>query len=307
MTHSCSATGFEEDLSALLDGELDEAREDEVNQHLETCGVCRQNHDKLKSVSRLFGKALGRESQEQEPGGFAMPDIWSALQDKLPGVCESILDDLSAYLDGELIAPAREGMAQHLAECSSCAAELKQLHAVKLMIEKGLQLPDSIQVDLWQSVKDRIEADCSVIRSELSAYLDREVAIGRHRAITAHLLECPDCKDLFVTTSQTSDLISRHYQPNLPADFDLWPAIAERMKVVPFEAREARPAPVRMPRRRLMAVAAAVIGGVVVAAAVLGGLTGNSAITPVTAEAYLIDSSLGEPGGAAEEVVYDRP
>ncbi len=286
------------DLSAYLDGELEQERQSTLASHLTSCALCRCQYDDCKSLSAAISQFSVQISQ-------AAPDLWESLATRLPAVCDLIQEDLSAYLDGELIAPAKEGVSIHLEQCSDCLGKFQDLSRVNGLLAKGFELPADFQVDIWSQVKSRLNEDCVLIRGELSAYVDKEVATLRHRAITGHLLECPDCKDEFVALSQSGDAIRSHYQPDLPDDFDLWPGIMARMQVVPFEAREKRKAALSV--RRLYAVAATVIAGVLAAIAIF--ITVHSAspqVTPVTAEAYLIDSSLGEPADVAEAVVYDH-
>jgi hypothetical protein len=137
----------------------------------------------------------------------------------------------------------------------------------------------------------------------------------RHREVTAHLTECVDCKDEFMALSTTGDVLRTSYQPEIPDDFDLWPALQAKINVVPFEKKEAAPAASAnggngrkvVPMRRLAAVAAAVVAGI---AATMIYITTtpsqNPSVEPITAEAYLIDQSLGEPANVAEAVVYEH-
>jgi anti-sigma factor RsiW len=217
-----------------------------------------------------------------------------------------VQNDLSAYLDGELLAPAKEGIDQHLEHCAGCLQKFQQLSQVNNLLSKGLQLPEEVNVDIWAGVKARLNDDCLVINSELSPFIDREVATLRHRAITSHLTECNDCTHQFNQLSETGDILRTYYQPQLSDDFDLWPAIEAQIKVVPLEAaKEKRRAP--NPVRRLSLVAAAVVAGVLAYVGFMWYAQNNQPqVQPVTAEAYLIDQSLGDPADVAEAVVYDH-
>jgi anti-sigma factor RsiW len=296
MALSCS--DFKEDLSPFVDGELDQHRHTAIASHLTDCSSCKIEHDSYRSLTRILQSSA---SQSKE----SAPDIWAALEAKLPGVCECIQEDLSAYLDGELIAPAREGISTHLEQCSVCLSKFNELSKVNTLLSKGLELPAEFEVDIWSKVKSRLNEDCILIKSELSAFIDKEVAILRHREITAHLLDCADCQSEFNGLAQAGESLRTHYQPVFPENFDLLPDIMSKMKVVPLESKsKTRPA---VAQRRLYAVAAAAILGVLASIGMFISFHSTApAVTPVTAEAYLIDSSLGEPGDNAEAVVYDH-
>jgi anti-sigma factor RsiW len=301
-----SCTDFKEDLSSFVDGELDQHRQSALSSHLSDCEPCRRNHEEFKKVTLLMQSAT---SKIQETA----PDLWSSLNSRMPSVCECVQEDLSAYLDGELIAPAKEGVTQHLETCSDCHAKFQELSSVTRLLSTGLQLPETFEVDIWSSLKTRLSEDCTLIRSELSAFIDREVPTLRHREITAHLTECGECKDQFMGLSETGDALRNSYQPEIAEDFDLWPAIQGKLNVVPFETRKDKATPAAggrgnvLPMRRLAAVAAAVVAGV---AATMFFLSSqhqqNPTVEPITAEAYLIDQSMGEPASVAEAVVYDH-
>jgi anti-sigma factor RsiW len=297
-----SCIDLTEDLSSFVDGELDEHRQTALAEHISACSTCQSSHDTFKNVGKLL------HGQNARVQGNA-PDLWTAMSLRMPSVCECVQEDLSAYLDGELIAPAKEGVAQHLDSCADCLNMFNQLSKVNGLLSKGLVLPESIEVDIWSQVNARLGDDCVLIRSELSPFIDREVATLRHRTITQHLTECGDCKDDFYALAETGDVLRSSYQPEIPADFDLWPAIQAGMKVIPLESREIKDnvRPIRSPSRRLQAVAAAVVGVAACAAFFLFNHSqSGSQVPPVTAEAYLIDQSLGEPTDVAEAVVYDH-
>src|SRR5215471_1100300 len=221
MISSCSA--FKEDFSSFLDDCLDEARKADVCTHLADCPACRKEYESLKSLNGMLAAALRPESAPAV-------DIWSSLSAKLPSVCQVIQEDLSAYLDGELAAPAQEGVNQHLKECQACREKFSGMHATNQLLSQGLALPSSVQVDLWAAVKSRLNEDCALIQTELSAYVDQEVPTLRHRSITAHLIDCPNCHGLFNQLSEVGEIVRSSYQPVIPDNFDLWPEIKAKIQ-----------------------------------------------------------------------------
>lgn len=288
---------FIDDLSAFIDGELDQARQSEIVNHMGNCGDCQSKHNELRQTVSLLAQA--------KLASFAKcPDIWSAMADKLPSVCEIIEEDFSAYLDGELIVPAKEGVSEHLQACTPCHGKFQDLSKVNGMLSRGLQLPGNIEIDIWAEVKSRLDEDCLLIKDELSSFYDREVTAPRHRTITSHLLECGDCRDQLSLITQTGEILRNNYQPEIPDDFDLWPQIKAKMQVVQFAPKEKRKR--ELLNKRVYAVAAVVAGGIVAGLTLLLNLTPGSSLKPVTAESYLIESALGEPADMAEAMVYEN-
>ncbi|HEY9789784.1 MAG TPA: zf-HC2 domain-containing protein [Candidatus Obscuribacterales bacterium] len=299
MVVSCSE--FKEDLSSLVDGELEEHKQSLLCDHLSACAGCRDEHDRFKHVGSLLRKTAAQVAN-------SAPNIWEEVAAKLPDVCQCVQEDLSAYLDGELIASAKEGVSIHLEKCSLCLRKFQQLTRVNGMLSKGLVLPESIQVDVWAAVKARLNEDCLLIQSELSAFIDREVATLRHRAITAHLTECAECTRHFHELSQTGDMLRSNYLPADAESVNLWPRIVGRLNVIKLEPKDKEKKRPQPAARRLSAIAAAVVAGVVASSGYLFYYQQQHTphVQPVTAEAYLIDQSLGDPSDVAEAVVYER-
>ncbi len=294
-----SCPSVREDLSGFLDRQLTEARHSQVEAHLAACLECSRELDTLKSLSRF----LTRATQEN----FPVPDIWAGLSKRLPTVCEVIQEDLSAYLDGELPAAAQEGVNQHLKECSPCKEQFGRLNNTNQLISKGLKLPEEVKIDLWPAVKSRLNEDCALIQSELSAFIDQEVATLRHRTITSHLMDCPMCRTRFEELSQVGDCIRTFYQPVMPENLDLWPGIKKQMQVVPFAAKAPKAQPRILNHRLYLVGAAAVMLGLCGSLVFLFTVpTNTTGIQPVSAEAYLLDSALKEPADSAEAVVYEN-
>jgi len=296
MMEPCS--GIKEDLSGYLDEQLDATRKAEIVDHLADCGPCRQELDDLRALSRFLGQGMRAESTE-------LPDLWAKLSERLPSTCELISEDLSAVLDGELPLASQEGVSQHLKGCEPCRQKFRQLNATNQLLAKGLELPDRIKVDLWPAVKAKLNEDCALIQSELSVFVDQEVATLRHRAITSHLLDCPACRSTFSQLSQVGEIVRNFYQPKLAEDFDLWPEIKAKLQVVPFAAK-AKPKPRPFSHRLYLVGAAAVVVGVVGSLTFFLSTPNSSGIRPVSAEAYLLESAMMEPADSAETVVYEN-
>lgn len=289
---------FKDELSAYIDGELDAGRQSEISEHLGNCSGCQTAHTGLRQTVSII--AQGKLATYAK-----CPDIWAGMKDKLPTVCETIQEDFSAYLDGELIISAKEGVGEHLGACPPCHEKFQDLSQVNGLLSRGLEMPETLQINLWDSIKNRLDEDCQLIRDELSSFYDREVTPQRHRTITSHLLECADCRDQLALVTQTGELLRANYQPDFPEGFDLWPAIKSKMAVVPFAPKEKRRK--EFAHRRLYGVAAAVVAGVLATISFFVNVHSADTIRPVTAESYLIESALGEPSDVAEAMVYENP
>jgi len=288
---------FQEELSAYIDGQLETTRKGEVDEHIGSCTDCLELHNQLRETVKAF--ALSNLAAAAK-----CPDIWAGLQTKLPSICELIEEDFSAYLDGELIVPAKEGVSEHLQSCPPCHGKFQDLSKVNGLLSQGLELSSSIEIDIWSQIKNRLDEDCLLIRDELSSFYDREVTAARHRTITSHLLECGDCREQLAMVSQTGDLLRANYQPDLPESFDLWPEIKAKMNVVQFSPKEKRRK--ESANRRLYAVAAVFLGGALAGLTLFLNFNAGSNLKPVTAESYLIESALGEPADMAEAMVYEN-
>jgi len=304
MVEALACDKYKDELSALLDNQVTSELAIEVNEHLLGCTGCTKSYESLKALSTMLGKAFLSDPE--------MPDLWSKMSLEIPSICDVILDDLSAYLDGELTSPAQEGVNQHLKDCADCLAKFTALNQTNRLLSKGLELPATVSVDLWSSIKERLNADCALIDNELSAYLYQEVVSQRHREITKHLTDCANCQVEFNKISTVGDIMRDSYKPEIPEDFDLWPGIKSKLQVVPFtpktQSAQTSTNKVKGLDRRLYALAA--VAAVFVLVFGLGAFWLNSPeqsnVRQVSAEGYLIDSSLLQPADKAEAVVYEE-
>jgi predicted anti-sigma-YlaC factor YlaD len=285
---------FKEDLSAHFDGELDAERATIVDAHLKECEVCRNAFNKLGGLSKFLAGARQEE---------VIPDIWQAISDKVDTSDHISDEDLSAYLDSELPPATFEGVREHLDSCGDCSTKQSELKTVSGLIHDALVLPDDIAVDIWPALRSRLNEDCALIQSELSAFLDQEVNTLRHRNVVGHLMQCPTCKGLFDQLDSVGNIIRTNYRPDIPEDFDLWPEIKAKLQVVPFAARPKQPAKVIPFKRRAYAIAAAIVALGLVAAFVTRQ---QQSYSHLTAEAYMIDSALEDQGDNPDQFVYEN-
>ena len=309
-----ACTRYRTELSALIDGQIDAKLQSEVEVHINDCEFCSAELETLKRLTKFLNQELKSEETK-------MPDLWQGISERMDSVCAVMQDDLSAYLDGELTPAAQEGVNAHLKACAECLQSFKQLNAANRLVSKALELPADVKVDLWPAVKAQLNEDCALIRSEISAYVDQEVATLRHRSITNHLIDCQNCRNEFAALSNVGDLVRDCYKPEIPEDLDLWPGIKQKMQVVPFVQKNGATASseagttggaagktaARSRRARWIVVgtaAAAVVGlsGLVFSVAMQKAAPNDT----ISSETYLIESSLVEPSDIAEAATYEQ-
>ena len=295
---------FIEDLSAFYDKELNSEACAEMEESLTSCKESANQFESLKTLSTLI---------KESTNDLEIPEIWDAIKDDLPSVEELIEEDLSAYLDGELPPAAADGVKLHLESNEVLMEKFKLLNQTNQMLAKSMELPEDIDINLWDNIKSRLTTDCEIIKSELSPYLDQEVVTHRHRAITAHLVDCLDCREQFDSMSIVGNVISEHYTVEVPEDLDLWPEVKKKMKVVPFRQKKSANKPAKQttpvllrPKVRVMAVAAAAVIGLLGTVAIWLASPDDQEFIPVTAEEYLIESSFEETSNVAEAVIYEQ-
>ena len=69
--------------------------------------------------------------------------------------CPNYLDDLTAYIDGELPDSVADRLRLHLNSCASCATELRGLQEAAVFVDSHL-LELNPRPELWTSVRSRI-------------------------------------------------------------------------------------------------------------------------------------------------------
>lgn len=292
-----------EDLSALLDKELSGDEKTDVEELLTENKETAQEFENFKSLGSLIKSSVDE---------VEVPDLWEGIKDRLPSVEELIEEDLSAYMDGELPPAAQDGIKNYLEENEEAKEKYNLLLKTNQLLSSSMELPEDVDYDIWDKVNERLTADCEIIRGELSPYLDQEVVTHRHRAITTHLVDCLDCRGHFEMMSSVSVLLEEHYRPEIPEDLDLWPEVKRKLQVVPFKQKKpvkAAKNPIAFtshPRFKVVAVAAAAVIGLLGTVAVWLASPDEQQFSPVSPEAYLIESSFEQTSDAAEAVIYEQ-
>lgn len=282
----------QQSFSALIDQQLDSLKQGALEEHLCNCPDC----------SNKFAeqKAIGQRLSEYFKALNGVPDLWTGLKEKLPPTCELILLELSAFLDGELTSAAQEGVRVHLNDCQECIQYFRKLNTTNRLIVKALEFPEKSQLDLWPALRAQLNANCTLIKSELSAFIDQEMPMQRHRDITVHILECPTCSEAVRRFSGLGELIAKSYTPDAADTLNILSGVKSNIKVVPFTPREKPKS-----KAKLVYISAAVVTiGLLVGAFGLMAMVIGGEASLESAEAYLIRSEFRRPYDSAEAVVY---
>lgn len=147
----------------------------------------------------------------------------------MPAICTDFKDDLSCYLDNELDNSRKLEIADHLLECENCRKEYEGLKAVSSLFARG-PASESLPVpDLWQSIQDKLPDTCSVIREDLSAYLDGELPLPAQEGVNDHLKDCALCRDQFKKLNVTNQLLAKALELPANLNIDLWDGVKSRL------------------------------------------------------------------------------
>jgi anti-sigma factor RsiW len=291
---------YQKDLHSFLDGALDEQRHNQFEAHLTTCKKCQKAVENASELKKLMRNPMPEDQ---------IPEIWPSIKDKLEPICVTIQADLSAYFDGELPSQAEAAVSSHVLKCSACSNVLESIKTTGRLLAASFTIPTASEIDLWPKLKPRLGEDCAMVASELSAYFDAELDPLRHQAITAHLTDCSTCSIEFLRMSSLGEKLRASY---LPANecADLWPAINDKLKVVPFRGRSRYEQLKGMvlefqPAQHRFAVAAVAASVIVFTGFGITSLIAEKNNAQISAETYLLDSLLTDTSNTAEAVVYE--
>jgi anti-sigma factor RsiW len=292
---------YKVDLSAIVDRELDTKSLSEVQRHLHSCRDCSVDLARLRDFDDFLVAQLSTVSQPSVENGLSFFD---QLRSKLPGICSLNQQEFSAYLDGELTGAAQEGVTSHLHSCSKCLKQFSSLNAVNQLVVRGVELPGSHRVDLWNSIKEQLNENCAHISTELSAFMDQEVPRLRHRHIAVHLSECSHCNSSFQTLSQISDLIKENYIPVIATDFNLLTPIKAKLNAA--ELSDQADGKSKSTRKFYLVAWSVAVFIVLLGSVLFLFLFNRTTLSVVSAEDFLIQTALEEPSESAEVVLYEE-
>ncbi|MBX9939627.1 MAG: zf-HC2 domain-containing protein [Candidatus Obscuribacterales bacterium] len=140
---------IQEDLSAYLDGELTVPAQEGVNKHLKECETCLSQFTELNATNRLLAKGL-------ELPASAKVDIWSGVKSRLNADCALIDNELSAYLDQEVVTLRHREITKHLTDCPSCREEFGRISSIGELIRESYKPEIPENLDLWPGIKSKL-------------------------------------------------------------------------------------------------------------------------------------------------------
>jgi anti-sigma factor RsiW len=150
-------------------------------------------------------------------------------------LCEDVVPELPAFLDGELAPADREAIASHLAGCAACEAERA---SIARMIERVRALPRAAApLALAGAVSNAVSrlpavpsaaplgesagprATCgSIEAAELSAFLDGELPEADRDRTREHVAVCPICAETLVWLDDVSGRVRVLPRVSAPAN-----------------------------------------------------------------------------------------
>ncbi len=135
--------GFQDELSAYLDNELAPAARERVETHLHTCNECSE-------MLSAFQKNRQMITDSAHPVPSTLKDAVMAK------IHAGFQDELSAYLDNELVPAMRERIETHLHACNECSEMLTAFQKSREMI-KGLEhpAPSSIEDAVMAKIREQ--------------------------------------------------------------------------------------------------------------------------------------------------------
>jgi anti-sigma factor RsiW len=213
-------------LSAYIDGEINSAEKEAIETHLAQCILCQEELDILRQLSIKVKNLFINEK-------FDIPDLSTAVLDRLQNdtiSCENVIAELSAYFDGELEPAQYFAIDDHLSTCSECKTKYHQLENLRKLIKLSV---DAVDIDYWNTIYKRLiqpdALECSFIKDQLSAYVDKEVERKLYQAISEHVMLCKNCRKDLKELKNLQDTIKTALL--LPAkDIDFWPDVCMRLE-----------------------------------------------------------------------------
>lgn len=194
--------------------------------------------------------------------------------------------DIQSFVDGELDAHARHGVAAHLHGCAACravAARVQRIAAALHAVPRA-PLPPGLHDRVLAAVATAarvVEPACAECAEMASAYVDGELLGVERDAFEAHVYGCAQCFAVLKHTERAAEALRTIPRREAPAD------LGERITAaVAAEQGAAR----RFTWRRVVALGA----GVAAAAAVIATLLTPGAQAP-------------DPGAAPGPVVAEKP
>ncbi len=124
----------------------------------------------------------------------------------MANLCE-YSQDLDNFLDGALDTDRRKLLEAHLNSCTTCKAAIEAATELRKLMQHAAA--DKHVPHLWSSVKKKLPQMCQVVREDLSAFLDSELATEGVSTIDAHLAKCQNCSQQLEQMNAVDRLLAR--------------------------------------------------------------------------------------------------
>ncbi|OGI21113.1 MAG: hypothetical protein A2287_10660 [Candidatus Melainabacteria bacterium RIFOXYA12_FULL_32_12] len=195
-------------VSAYFDNELSDEEADVVDNHLNKCPLCAKELENIKNLSGLL-KGFSDKFEYKES------NLASTVVDRICNIktiaCNEVLDELSAYFDGELDLKLHYLVEEHVNSCASCKTELNKIEKLSSYIKSTCNMDK--ELNLWPDVEaDLNNVDtCNEMYSNLSAFLDRELPKNEIVKISEHLLACKHCRRDYENLKTTQFAVKNYF------------------------------------------------------------------------------------------------
>lgn len=214
MENNLSCDDLKPLISAYFDKELSAEENKIVANHLDICPNCVQELENIRQLSELIQKYHARTEIHET-------DLALSVINRMYGIntitCNEVLDEISAYFDGELDVKLHYLVEDHLNSCMGCKAEFKKIEKLSSSIKstfKQQEIPD-----LWAKIEPHLDniAVCDEINENLSAYLDKELNKEEAVKVSQHLLRCKSCRRDYESLKYTSMMIKGYFERSVNA------------------------------------------------------------------------------------------
>ncbi|EKE03757.1 MAG: hypothetical protein ACD_20C00156G0002 [uncultured bacterium] len=199
-------------VSAYFDNELSEEEARIVDNHLSKCALCAGALENIKDLSGLL-KGFSNRVEYKESNTYSA--IVDRVYTKKAITCSEVLDELSAYFDGELNLKLHYLIDDHLNTCSSCKSEFSKIEKLSTHIKSSFNI--SKELNLWPEIEtDLNNIDiCKEISENLSAFLDKELTRDDTIQVSEHLLTCKHCRRDYENLKATQFAIRNYFKKSI--------------------------------------------------------------------------------------------
>jgi anti-sigma factor RsiW len=203
MEYSSSCDDIKPLLSSFFDNELNEDDCETVVNHLNTCSSCSKELENIKELSRLLKEYAAKTPCYNDS---IAQNVVNRINNHKNLTCNEVLEELSAYFDGEVNLKLHYLIKEHIESCPECNRELTNLKNLSKRVKAVLN-----------EEKHVINAHiCWRISEKLSPFLDKELPKNELSEISEHLLACQCCRNNYAELKQTQQIIKSYLLKSLP-------------------------------------------------------------------------------------------